>query len=182
LNNKLLDNSTIYIIYINQQTDQTKTDQPNNMSEKAVVEVSKKMKNICKSQGGIFGKMAIEQKCYVGNMKEVDKDGTLEVSYAALELAVPEFRVKSPDTALMLVTVSPTKARVLVDIPVLYKNVMTTQEWLEATSMKGATELDLEDGQYLKFRDTLITEAFVFLEAKNLLEEKSDEECYSFDE
>jgi hypothetical protein len=142
----------------------------------------KKMNGMSKAEGCKFAKLGVDQKFFVGNMKIIDKDGTLDVPVSILQTVADEFRSRAPDTSLMLITVSQTVARVFISIPES-RTEITSDEWLASTSMEGEFEKHMADGEYLKFRDALVNEAFTFLKSKDLLEdEESEDECYTFDD
>lgn len=141
----------------------------------------KKLNGLAKNEACKFGKLAKDQKFFVGNMNVVDKDGTLEVPLETLHIVADEFRQRAPDTALMLITVSEKLARVHLSIPES-RTELTEAQWIASTSMGGPTK-QMADGEFLKFRDQVINEAITFLKSNNLLEEESDDEvCYTFDD
>ena len=141
----------------------------------------KKLNGIAKASGCAFGKLGADQKFFVGNLKTVDKDGELDVPEDVIKIVATEFRQRAPDTAFMLVTVSQTAARVLIDIP-KSRTELTADEWLAGTSM-GGYEKKLEEGEFLKFRDQIINEAFNFLRSRQLLvDDEEDEKCYTLDD
>ena len=141
----------------------------------------KKLRGLAKNEGCLFAKLAKGQRCFVGNMKQVDADGTVDIPNEVLQITADEFKRRCPDTVLLLVTVSQTTARVYTVIP---NGVdITSSEWLASIGMDSSVK-ELLEGEYLKFRDAIINSSFDFLKSKRLLvdEESDDEVCYTFDD
>jgi len=143
-------------------------------------EISSKLRNIAKNEGVIFAKLAKDEKCFVGNMKKVDLDGVEELSEQVLKITATEFKSRCPTTAFLLITVSQLCAKIYISVP---DNIthFTEQDWLKNISMDSYVK-ELQDGEYLKFRDLIITESFDFLKTMNLIDEIEDEVYYTFDD
>ena len=142
----------------------------------------KKLNGLAKAEACKFGKLGVDQRFFIGNLSIVDKNGDIEVPLETVQAAAEEFRRRAPDTGLMLVTTSEKLARVHLDVPAS-RSETTAEEWLASTSMGGLTK-ELAEGEYLKFRDQVINEAFNFLRGRDLLDEESDDDevCFTFDD
>lgn len=140
----------------------------------------KKLTAIAKNEGSRFAKQSKGQKFFVANMKIADKDGTYDLPVEVLQATAAEYRKRNPNTAVMLVTVNNSCARLLVDAPESAN--ISADDWMNATSV-GGDHKELEDGEFLKFRDIVVNEAFDYLKKQGLMDEESDDEvCFTFDD
>lgn len=172
----------------------------------------KKLQGVAKQEASKFAKLGSDVPFMVINLKSLDKDGELELPVDIINKVAETFREKAKTTGVMLVTVCNSNAQVLINFPET-RTEITTNEWMESLGFEGIEKKDklykfqtfnvelkkkeewslncsesfvtkeLEEGQFLKYRDELIQKAFAFLNSKNLLPEddESDEEVYSFD-
>lgn len=151
------------------------------MSSVTQTKEEKKLQKLT-TAGESFSKVCQGQKFYVANLKILDDNGNVDLPQESLKTVGEALRNSSAETTFMLVTVSNNKAKVHVSLPETGSEI-TEEEWLNSTSMKGSLEVDLEKGQFLKFRDNVINEAIAFLQSKNLLkDDESEEEYYTFDD
>lgn len=176
----------------------------------------KKLLGIARQEAGKFGKLGADERFMVVNLNKVDSDGEIDLPKKVILSVAENFRERAPHTGVMLVSVGPTKANIIVNLPES-RNEITVEEWVNSlgvsdscgkiivldkiyifqtfnieekrkidwssNSKESHVVTELEEGEFLKYRDEIISKAFSFLSSKNLLpDEESDEEIYSLDD
>lgn len=171
----------------------------------------KKLVGVAKQEGGKFGKSGSDENYIVVDLRSVDKD-EIDLPKDVVYSAVESFLDKAPNTGVMFVTVGPTQAKVLCVIPktrteitvndwVKSTNFTTPidvndktfkfQKFNIKTKKKDeisveCTEVfvvqELSAGEFLKFRDGVISDSFKFLNENNLIKDESEEEIYTIDD
>ena len=181
-------------------------------SEKFTAKELKKLLSLAKQEGGKFGKLGADERFMVVNLKTVDKDGEYDLPKEVIFSVAEKFRERAPDTGAVFVTVGPTEAKVVVNIPESRKET-NVKDWttslgvsdffivtdkilkFQTFNVEQKKKVDwsvncsethvtkpLSEGEFLKYRDEVINNAFGFLRSNDLLpEEESDEEIYSLD-